>query len=186
MRRVRRERWTAAAALAVGSRAGRLLPTYMAYRNLKSVVPLLRPGDLFDRQLADLDRSLFAATIPPRCCTTSSGTGIRRTCSRRLRGVHRLPAAHDRRRAGVLPRPAVRALLHDGAVDQLGAGRRKLLPAAIAGTDLRLAGRVREPARLRGHPAAGDPARPAARLPARPGDRDAAEHRGASPRCTSR
>jgi hypothetical protein len=36
----------------------------MAYRNLKSVVPLLRPGDLFDRQLADLDRDLFGGNDP--------------------------------------------------------------------------------------------------------------------------
>ena len=53
----------------------------MAYRNLKSVVPLLRPGELFDRQLADLDRSLFAGTRPrraaaPRCCGTGVATHV--------------------------------------------------------------------------------------------------------------
>ena len=38
--------------------------TYLAYRNLKSVVPLLRPDELFDGRLADLDRSLFAGSDP--------------------------------------------------------------------------------------------------------------------------
>src|SRR4029078_10218563 len=36
----------------------------MAYRNLKAVVPLVRPDDLFDRQLADWDRALFGGLAP--------------------------------------------------------------------------------------------------------------------------
>ena len=56
---VRRERWTRSRGFVVGSALISFYVTYLAYRNLKSVVPLLRPGDLFDRQLADLDRSLF-------------------------------------------------------------------------------------------------------------------------------
>ena len=63
-RRIRRERWTLARALAAGSALIGFYVTYMAYRNLKSVVPLLRPGDLFDRRLADWDRALFAGHDP--------------------------------------------------------------------------------------------------------------------------
>ena len=54
-----RERWTLRRSVAVGSALVSFYVTYLAYRNLKSVVPLLRPGELFDRQLADLDRVLF-------------------------------------------------------------------------------------------------------------------------------
>jgi hypothetical protein len=49
---VRRERWTLPRGVAVGSALVSFYVTYLAYRNLKSVVPLLRPGELFDRQLA--------------------------------------------------------------------------------------------------------------------------------------
>ena len=76
MRRVRRERWTVARALTVGSALVGFYLTYMAYRNLKSVVPLLRPGDLFDRQLADLDRSLFAGHDPAALLHGLLGTGV--------------------------------------------------------------------------------------------------------------
>ena len=50
--------------------------TYMAYRNLKAIVPLLRPGDLFDRQLADLDRAMFAGHDPAALLHTVLGIGI--------------------------------------------------------------------------------------------------------------
>jgi membrane-associated phospholipid phosphatase len=50
--------------------------TYLAYRNLKSVVPLIRPGDLFDRQLADLDRSLFGGHDPAALLHELLGTGV--------------------------------------------------------------------------------------------------------------
>jgi membrane-associated phospholipid phosphatase len=76
MRRVRRERWTAGRGLAAGSALVAFYVTYMAYRNLKSVVPLLRPGDLFDRQLADLDRTLFAGHDPGALLHALLGTGI--------------------------------------------------------------------------------------------------------------
>jgi membrane-associated phospholipid phosphatase len=49
--------------------------SYLAYRNLKSMVPVLRPGDLFDRQLADLDRALFAGNDPAALVHTMLGTG---------------------------------------------------------------------------------------------------------------
>ncbi len=50
--------------VAVGSALVGFYATYMAYRNLKSIVPLIRPGDHFDQQLADLDRSLFGGHDP--------------------------------------------------------------------------------------------------------------------------
>jgi membrane-associated phospholipid phosphatase len=76
MRRVRRERWTPARGVAVGSALVSFYVSYMAYRNLKAIVPLLRPGELFDRQLADLDRSLFAGHDPAALLHTLLGTGI--------------------------------------------------------------------------------------------------------------
>jgi membrane-associated phospholipid phosphatase len=76
VRRVRRERWTLGRGVAVGSALLGFYVTYMAYRNLKSVVPLLRPGELFDRQLADLDRSMFGGHDPGALLHTLLGTGI--------------------------------------------------------------------------------------------------------------
>jgi hypothetical protein len=73
---VRRERWTAGRGVAVASALASFYITYLAYRNLKSVVPLLRPGELFDRQLADLDRSLFGGNDPAALLHTVLGTGI--------------------------------------------------------------------------------------------------------------
>ena len=106
----------------------------MAYRNLKSVVPLLRPGELFDRQLAELDRGMFGGHDP--AALLHDPPGHRAPDAHplgRVRGLHRLPAADDRPRPGLLARPAGRPVLHDRPVDQLGAGRRELLPAAVAG-----------------------------------------------------
>jgi hypothetical protein len=76
MRAVRRERWTPARALAVGSALVSFYVTYLAYRNLKAIVPLLRPGDLFDRQLADLDRGLFGGNDPAALLHSALGVGI--------------------------------------------------------------------------------------------------------------
>jgi len=76
MRRVRRERWTPARGLAVGSALVGFYVTYMAYRNLKAIVPLLRPGDVFDRQLADLDRGMFLGHDPAALLHAALGTGV--------------------------------------------------------------------------------------------------------------
>jgi len=76
MASVRRDRWTLRRGIAVGSALISFYVSYMAYRNLKSVVPLLRPGDLFDRQLADLDRGMFAGNDPAALMHTVLGTGI--------------------------------------------------------------------------------------------------------------
>jgi hypothetical protein len=74
--RVRRERWTRARGVAVASALVSFYVTYLAYRNLKSVVPLLRPGELFDRELADLDRALFVGNDPAQLLHTLLGTGV--------------------------------------------------------------------------------------------------------------
>ncbi len=76
MASVRRDRWTFGRGVAVGSALISFYVSYMAYRNLKSVVPLLRPGDLFDRQLADIDRDLFGGNDPAALMHTLLGTGI--------------------------------------------------------------------------------------------------------------
>jgi PAP2 superfamily protein len=76
MGRVRRERWTRGRSLAAGSALLGFYVTYMAYRNLKSIVPLLRPDDLFDRQLADADRTLFAGHDPATLLHSVLGTGV--------------------------------------------------------------------------------------------------------------
>jgi hypothetical protein len=73
---VRRERWTLARGVAVLSALVSFYVTYLAYRNLKSVVPLLRPGELFDRQLADLDRSLVGGNDPAALLHEVLGAGV--------------------------------------------------------------------------------------------------------------
>jgi hypothetical protein len=76
LRSVRRERWTGRQGLAVASSLVGFYVTYVAYRNIKSVLPLLRPGDLFDRQLADADRFLFFGSDPADVLHTVLGTQI--------------------------------------------------------------------------------------------------------------
>jgi hypothetical protein len=73
---VRRERWTLPRAVAVFSALISFYVTYLAYRNLKSVVPLLRPDDLFDDQLASLDRTLFDGHDPATLLHDVLGTGV--------------------------------------------------------------------------------------------------------------
>ncbi len=76
MRRVRRERWTRARCVAVGGGILGFYLSYAAYRNLKAIVPLLRPDTLFDRQLANLDRDLFFGHDPAVLLHSLLGTGI--------------------------------------------------------------------------------------------------------------
>ncbi len=76
MGRVRRERWTLRAGVAAGGALVGFYATYLAYRNLKSVVPLLRPDELFDRQLALLDRDLFWGHDPAALLHSLLGTGV--------------------------------------------------------------------------------------------------------------
>ncbi len=72
---VRRERWSGPRALAAGGALVSFYLSYLAYRNLKSMVPLLRPTDLFDSQLAALDRGLFAGHDPAALLHSVLGTG---------------------------------------------------------------------------------------------------------------
>jgi membrane-associated phospholipid phosphatase len=76
MAQVRRERWTPARMTAAGLALVGFYATYMAYRNLKAIVPLLRPGDSFDAQLADADRAIFAGHDPAALLHTLIGTGL--------------------------------------------------------------------------------------------------------------
>jgi hypothetical protein len=76
MAAVRRERWTPWRAAAAGSALFAFYVSYMAYRNLKAIVPLARPGQLFDAQLADFDRAIFAGNDPATLLHTLIGTGV--------------------------------------------------------------------------------------------------------------
>jgi membrane-associated phospholipid phosphatase len=75
MAAVRRERWTPGRAGVVAIAIVSFYASYLAYRNLKSVVPLLRPGDLFDAQLADIDRAMFLGNDPAALLHGLFGTG---------------------------------------------------------------------------------------------------------------
>ena len=76
MASIRRDRWTSGRAVAVAVALVSFYVTYLAYRNLKAAVPLIRPGDLFDRQLADADKLLFLGHDPAALLHGLVGTGI--------------------------------------------------------------------------------------------------------------
>jgi membrane-associated phospholipid phosphatase len=76
MARVRRERWTRQRCVAAGSALFGFYVSYMAYRNLKSVVPLVRPDVNFDRELAQLDRDMFGGRDPAAILHDLLGTGL--------------------------------------------------------------------------------------------------------------
>jgi membrane-associated phospholipid phosphatase len=76
MRSVRRERWTPRRGAAVGIALVSFYVTYLAYRDLKSLVPLLRPAVNFDHQLADFDRSLFGGHDPGTLLHSLLGIGV--------------------------------------------------------------------------------------------------------------
>ena len=73
---VRRERWTGKRIAAVATGIVAFYVTYLAYRNLKAAVPLLRPGDLFDSQLADIDQAMFLGNDPAVLMHDVLGTGV--------------------------------------------------------------------------------------------------------------
>jgi hypothetical protein len=72
---VRRERWTRTRTASMATALISFYVTYLAYRNLKGVIPMLRPGDLFDAQIADLDRALFFGNDPAVLLHDLLGTG---------------------------------------------------------------------------------------------------------------
>lgn len=77
LRDVRRERWTRHRAIAVTGALVGFYVTYVAFRNLKSVVPLLRPDELYDAELAHVDRVVFGFGVDPaEILHTLLGTGI--------------------------------------------------------------------------------------------------------------
>jgi hypothetical protein len=76
MRDVRRERWSPYRGLAVASAIVSFYVSYLAYRNIKSMIPLLRPGELFDRQLAELDRAMFGGNDPAALLHSLLGIGV--------------------------------------------------------------------------------------------------------------
>ncbi len=76
MAAVRRERWTARRAGVVAIAIVAFYASYLAYRNLKSTIPFLRPDELFDVQLADIDRAMFLGNDPAELLHGLLGTGI--------------------------------------------------------------------------------------------------------------
>lgn len=75
MHSVRQERWGGYRAVAAASALVSFYLSYLAYRNLKSMIPLLRPADLFDRELAAFDRGLFLGNDPAGLLHSLLGTG---------------------------------------------------------------------------------------------------------------
>lgn len=77
LRDVRRERWTRHRGIAVTGTLVGFYVTYVAYRNLKTVVPLLRPDELYDKELAHVDSIVFGfGTDPWEILHTVLGTGV--------------------------------------------------------------------------------------------------------------
>ncbi len=74
LRAVQRERWTRSRGVAVFFALLSFYVTYLAYRNLKGVIPMLRPGELFDAQLLDADRKLFFGHDPATLLHDTLGT----------------------------------------------------------------------------------------------------------------
>jgi PAP2 superfamily len=70
-----RDRWPRARLAMTGGVVIAFYATYFAYRNLKSIVPLLR-DELFDRRLGDIDRSVFAGRDPAQVLHDLLGTGL--------------------------------------------------------------------------------------------------------------
>jgi hypothetical protein len=128
---VRRERWTTRRLVAVFTALLSFYATYLAYRNLKSVVPLVRPGELFDSDLARLDRAMFAGPRSRGALPLRARNGLRHAgARRRVHGLLRLHPDHAGGRARVLAQPPGRPLLRHGPVAELGARGGELLPAA--------------------------------------------------------
>lgn len=73
---VRRERWNRHRAVPVALAVLSFFLTYFAYRNLKSVVPVLRPDVLYDAQLDRIDRAIFGGEAPASALHAILGTGV--------------------------------------------------------------------------------------------------------------
>jgi membrane-associated phospholipid phosphatase len=73
--RVRRERWPGDRIAVVAAALASFYVTYFAYRNVKSVAPLLRDGESFDRRLLDLERGVLGGADPAGLVHDVLGTG---------------------------------------------------------------------------------------------------------------
>ena len=71
---VRHRTWSRAGLLTVLVTIVSFHVTYFAYRNVKSVIPLLAPGELYDRRLGELERSVFGGD-PAELLHSLLGTG---------------------------------------------------------------------------------------------------------------
>jgi hypothetical protein len=71
-----RERWPVARLASTAVVVLSFYVTYFAYRNLKSIVPLLRPAELYDHRLGEIDQSLFAGRDPATVLHDLLGTGV--------------------------------------------------------------------------------------------------------------
>jgi hypothetical protein len=76
MREIRTARWTRWRVGAVFAALLSFYVTYLAYRNLKGVIPMLRPGELFDVEMAAVDRALFLGNDPAALLHGALGTGV--------------------------------------------------------------------------------------------------------------
>lgn len=76
MRAVRRERWGPFRGLAAFAGLLGFYLAYLSYGNIKSVVPLLRPGVNYDRELQDLDELLFFGADPTDLAHSLLGAGF--------------------------------------------------------------------------------------------------------------
>jgi hypothetical protein len=130
--RALRAKWTRHRIAAVAIAVLCFHVTYLAYRNIKSVAPLLRPGDVFDARLMDLERSLFGGRDPGVLLHDVLGTGA---SAHALSGVYMLfftfiPVVLV---AGLVLVPDLRAGLHLATALSLtwllGAGSYLILPS---------------------------------------------------------
>ena len=70
-----RERWNRHRLVPLGAALFAFFVTYFAYRNLKSVVPLIRPDELFDDELTRLETGFFGGEQPAALLHDLLGTG---------------------------------------------------------------------------------------------------------------
>ena len=99
--RALRAKWTGQRIAIVALAVACFHVTYLAYRNIKSVAPLLRPGDVFDSQLLDIERCALRRSRPVRRAARPVGHG--RVGARAVGRLHALlrrhPAGARRRRS---------------------------------------------------------------------------------------
>jgi len=73
---IARERWTRHRVIPLAAALFCFFATYFAYRNLKSVVPLIRPDTLYDDRLTDIETGFFGGEQPAALLHDLLGTGV--------------------------------------------------------------------------------------------------------------